>query len=82
MTTTVPRLLIAPRAAPFRPRRSGKRSRAGAKSTWTLRSLLRQAWHRRRTRTLLSELDDRMLKDIGVTRAEADREANKSFWYL
>ena len=41
---------------------------------------VREAWGRRRSRTCLSQLDDRMLKDIGVTRAEADWEANKPFW--
>ena len=38
------------------------------------------AWHRRSSRNLLSQLDDYMLKDIGVTRAEAQLEANKPFW--
>ena len=38
------------------------------------------AWRRRRSRNLLSQLDDYMLKDIGVTRAEAHLEANKPFW--
>jgi uncharacterized protein YjiS (DUF1127 family) len=41
---------------------------------------LREAWQRRRTRSYLTELDDRMLKDIGVTRVEARREASKPFW--
>jgi uncharacterized protein YjiS (DUF1127 family) len=41
---------------------------------------VREAWGRRRSRTYLSQLDDRMLKDIGITRAEADWEANKPFW--
>ncbi|MEM8554452.1 MAG: DUF1127 domain-containing protein [Pseudomonadota bacterium] len=31
-------------------------------------------------RQSLSKLDDRMLKDIGVTRAEADREAKRPAW--
>jgi uncharacterized protein YjiS (DUF1127 family) len=40
-----------------------------------------QEWRRRhRSRTSLSELNDRMLKDIGVTYAEAEHEANKPFW--
>lgn len=38
-------------------------------------------WRRRqRSRTSLSELNDHMLKDIGVTYAEAEHEANKPFW--
>ncbi len=41
---------------------------------------LREAWRRRRTRVYLTQLDDRMLKDIGVTRAEAWHEASKRFW--
>jgi uncharacterized protein YjiS (DUF1127 family) len=38
-------------------------------------------WHElaRQRRTLLT-LDDRLLKDIGVTRAEAEREASRPFW--
>lgn len=38
------------------------------------------SWRRRRSRNLLLQLDDYMLKDIGVTRAEAQLEANKPFW--
>ncbi len=38
-------------------------------------------WQRRSTwRTRLSDLDDRMLKDIGITREEAYREIRKPFW--
>ena len=50
-------------------------------------SLLRQslalvlAWHDRlRQREALDALDDRLLRDIGVTRDEARREATRSFW--
>ncbi len=35
---------------------------------------------RRRSRNALLGLDDAMLKDIGLTRAQAQREAGKSFW--
>ena len=35
---------------------------------------------RTRQRQALRALDDRLLKDIGVSRAEAEREANKPFW--
>jgi len=38
-------------------------------------------WHRRiRDRRELARLDDRMLKDIGVTRATAVTLASKPFW--
>jgi uncharacterized protein YjiS (DUF1127 family) len=41
---------------------------------------LREWRRRRRSRASLSGLNDRMLKDIGVTYAEAEHEANKPFW--
>ena len=38
-------------------------------------------WQYRATwRIRLADLDDRLLKDIGITRAEADREIAKPFW--
>ncbi|MEJ0015334.1 MAG: DUF1127 domain-containing protein [Acetobacteraceae bacterium] len=43
---------------------------------------MRGAWRRYRTRQRISELDSFMLKDIGVTFADAEREANKPFWRL
>ena len=56
-----------------------------------LRHLLRQAlsrtlamlreWRRRsRDRAELARFDERMLRDIGVTRADVWREINKPFW--
>jgi uncharacterized protein YjiS (DUF1127 family) len=39
------------------------------------------AWGERlKQRTDLAEMDDRMLKDIGVSRADAQAEADKPFW--
>lgn len=39
------------------------------------------AWHRRaRERAQLLTLDERMLADIGITRAEAEYLGNKPFW--
>jgi uncharacterized protein YjiS (DUF1127 family) len=35
---------------------------------------------RSRQRQALSQLDDRLLEDIGVTRQQAIAEAAKSFW--
>jgi uncharacterized protein YjiS (DUF1127 family) len=38
-------------------------------------------WHElARQRRALLALDDRMLKDIGITRADAEREASRPFW--
>ena len=54
--------------------------RAPAAAVQGLLGKIGAAWRRRRSRNLLSELDDYMLKDIGVTRAEARIEANKPFW--
>jgi uncharacterized protein YjiS (DUF1127 family) len=31
-------------------------------------------------RTLLSKMSDDLLKDIGISKAEADQEANRPFW--
>lgn len=40
-------------------------------------------WRRHiRTRKQLKHLDARMLRDVGITREEADAEASKHFWDL
>lgn len=42
---------------------------------------LLRAWRQRRdSRIALARFDERMLRDIGITRADALREANKPFW--
>lgn len=46
----------------------------------SIRAAIREGWRRWRSRTALSELDPHILKDIGVTLAEAEFEANKPFW--
>lgn len=40
----------------------------------------RRAAERRRSRYQLMRLDDRMLKDIGISRADALFEGQKPFW--
>ncbi len=35
---------------------------------------------RRRSRINLGRLDDHLLRDVGLTRHEADREARRHFW--
>ncbi|GGO80835.1 hypothetical protein GCM10011348_18430 [Marinobacterium nitratireducens] len=46
------------------------------------RDALRRALARRRSRLDLLTLDDHMLKDIGISRADAIREGDKPFWRL
>jgi uncharacterized protein YjiS (DUF1127 family) len=59
----------------------------GARTTRSLVYGLRQAaaalreWQRRRRdRAVLATLDDRMLRDIGVSRCEILAEIDKPFW--
>ena len=55
---------------------SGWVSNAAARLSTTLR-----AWRRRaKDRAQLTALDDRMLADIGISRAEAEFLGNKPFW--
>jgi uncharacterized protein YjiS (DUF1127 family) len=38
-------------------------------------------WQERaRSRHLLQQLDDRMLRDVGLSRSDVDRECAKHFW--
>jgi uncharacterized protein YjiS (DUF1127 family) len=51
--------------------------------TWrVVAGAVRAAWRRHRTRRAISGLDRFLLKDIGVSYAEAEAEANKPFWIL
>lgn len=43
-------------------------------------SQIRGYRERRRSRRQLLTLDDRLLKDIGITRAQARKEGQKAFW--
>ncbi|NVK43551.1 MAG: DUF1127 domain-containing protein [Oceanospirillaceae bacterium] len=45
-----------------------------------LSDALRRAWERSQSRRDLLALDDHMLKDIGISRADAVREGDKPFW--
>ena len=46
----------------------------------TLWDQLRTAWRRHQSRQRIAELNPFLLKDIGVTHAVAEHEANKPFW--
>jgi len=41
---------------------------------------LRAAWRRHQSRQRIAGLNSYLLKDIGVTYADAESEANKRFW--
>jgi uncharacterized protein YjiS (DUF1127 family) len=45
-----------------------------------VRAALREWRRRKNSRLELARLDERMLRDIGLTCAEADHEINKPFW--
>ena len=51
----------------------------GGAVDWLLRRV-RQMIQARRSRAELRELDDRLLLDVGLTRAEADAECERPFW--
>lgn len=58
----------------FLPRHSG---RAFLRQAWATFMEMRRA---RRTRRLLTEMDDRMLADIGIGRGDALMEASRAPW--
>lgn len=52
-------------------------------AAWTVVArAVQTAWRRQRTRRAIVGLDRFLLKDIGVSYAEAEVEANKPFWML
>jgi uncharacterized protein YjiS (DUF1127 family) len=55
---------------------------SGSRGSVLLRviSMIEMAVERRRSRHALMELSDLQLKDIGISRSDAFREANRPFW--
>lgn len=62
--------------------RNGAAARpTSSKSKFTLRSFCARVWRNYVTRRHLAELDDRMLQDLGISRAQAQFEANRPIWH-
>ena len=55
-------------------------TRVVSRSLWQLLDMLFSAMERRKQRHALMRLDDYLLKDIGVSRSEAEQEVSKPFW--
>lgn len=66
---------FVPRQVPASPAMRPKLPWRARVCTWML-----AAYRRHRSRQLLTQMDGHLLKDIGVTYAEAEAEANKPFW--
>ena len=71
--------------ADARPAGAGEPWVPGASQGWSARwrttwGAVRLAVRRHRSRRYLGQLDARALKDLGITFAEAEAEANKPFW--
>ena len=69
---------VAFRPGPGHSRSShAKRFARAAKTIWRV---LDNLLERRRSRLALLEMTDEQLKDIGISRRDADREGRRSFW--
>lgn len=55
-------------------------TRVARRPLWRLLDLLFSAMERRKQRHALMGLDDHLLKDIGISRSEAEQEVSKPFW--
>ena len=72
---SLPRRRITTKSAP-----QTTRTKAPHTKAMGLLALFALWRYRRHARADLARLDDRMLADIGLTRAEADMEVAKPFW--
>lgn len=54
--------------------------RATARAMWAFVETILEWEERRRQRLALQALDDHLLRDIGISRVEADGEGRKPFW--
>jgi uncharacterized protein YjiS (DUF1127 family) len=52
-----------------------------SRGKFNLGHLCARIWRNYVTRRQLAELDDRMLQDLGISRAQAQFEANRPIWH-
>jgi len=70
----------SPRRMPRWPAFGGPSRHLAAGFSARMRGMLVEAWRRHRTRRCLAGMSSYLLKDIGISYAEAEAEANKPFW--
>lgn len=61
----------------FAPGFAFRRGTFSLRRVWTIAGAMLQV---RQTRRLLAEMDNRLLADIGTSRADAAKEANRPLW--
>lgn len=79
-STLTHNFVIAPPSSPAIGPAAVAPRRGRGQKTRSFRVQVREFWRRYRTRVAISGLDAYLLRDIGVTYAEAEQEANKPFW--
>jgi uncharacterized protein YjiS (DUF1127 family) len=67
-------------ASPGRPRAAGHARPEFATRLKRLSNWMALVWRNRTTRRYLTEMDDRMLADLGISRAQAAFEASRWMW--
>jgi len=70
----------APRDKRFGPSFGGRKRDALARRSGGVGGWLRAAWRRHLSRNCLARMDGYLLKDIGLSQADAEAEMNKPFW--
>lgn len=65
---------------------AGRIATGGARASFgillrTVRNATALAWRKHQTRRMLGEMDERMLSDLGISRAQATFEASRWMWH-
>lgn len=79
-STLTHNFVIAPPSSPAIGPAAVAPRRGRGQKTHAFLARAKEFWRRYRTRVAIANLDPHLLRDIGVTYAEAEHEANKPFW--